>query len=93
MAYEGDVRRVQRMLNDSASNIRSKRGQVNSLVEQRSRYWNGEGAESFSSKYREINSGADQLLRCLDRACDALGQLPSLIARAEREREEKAKKG
>lgn len=93
MAYEGDVRRVQRALSGAASNAKSRRRQVDSLVGQRGQYWKGKAADAFSGEYREISGDADKLLRCVDRAGDALGRLPSLIARAERERSQKANEG
>lgn len=94
MAYEVDVRRITQTLRSTASDTRNKQKQVNSLIGQRNRYWKGMGADAFSKEYGEISSDADKLFRSIDRACDALGQLPSLIARAEQERSQaEAKKG
>lgn len=92
MAYEGDVRRILQTLRNTVSDTRNRQKQVNSLIGQKSQYWKGQGADAFSKEYGEISSDADQLLRCIDRAGDALGQLPSLIARAERERSQAAAK-
>lgn len=92
MAYEGDVRRVMQGLRSTVADTRNKQNQVNTLVGQRTRYWKGAGADMFSQEYAEISGDADKLLRCIDRASDALGQLPSLIARAERERSQAAAK-
>ncbi len=92
MAYEGDVRRVLQTLRSTTSDTRNKQKQVNSLIGQSSRYWKVTGADIFSKEYGEISSDADKLLCCIDRAGDALGQLPSLIARAERERSQAAAK-
>ena len=92
MAYEGEARRVMQALRIATTDARNRQKQVNSMVSQRTRYWTGAGADMFSKEYGEISSDADKLLRCIDRASDALGQLPSLIARAERERSQAAAK-
>lgn len=92
MAYENEARRAQQLLRSAASDTRNQRNQVNSLVDQRPQYWKGKGADAFSKEFQEINSDVDKLLRCIDRAGDALGQLPSQIARAEQERKQKAAK-
>lgn len=92
MAYEGDIRRVTQVLRSTAADVRSKQNQVNTLAGRRSQYWKGAGADAFSKEYGKISSDADKLLRCIDRASDALGRLPSLIAKAEQERSEAAAK-
>ena len=92
MAYEGDVRRVLQTLRSTGSDTRNKQNQVNSIVGQRTQYWKGSASDAFSNEYGGINSDADTILRCIDRACDALGRLPSLIDRAERERKQAAEK-
>lgn len=93
MAYEGDIRRVRRALGSAASSARARRSQTDSMVSQRGRYWQGKGADAFFGEYREISGDVDKLLRCADRACDALERLLPLIARAERERSQKAGEG
>lgn len=90
MAYELDVYRVRGVLNSVESTAKSERSRVGSLISQRGQYWKGKGADAFSSEYGDIDKDVDKLLRCVDRAGDALGRLPSLIARAERERSQKA---
>lgn len=86
VAYEADVRRAAQALGSAAADIRNKKNQTDSLAGQRTLYWKGAGADAFSREYGEISGNANELMRCIDRAGDALGRLPSLIARAERER-------
>lgn len=92
MAYEGDVRRAVQALRNAAADTRNRKNQVDSLADQRPRYWKGMGADAFSEEYGEISGKANELMRCIDRAGDALGRLPALIARAERERSQAMEK-
>ena len=90
MAFESDVRRQASLLNDSARNARTERGRVNPLVDGAAQWWKGKGAEAFIGEYKSIDSNVNSFLRSIDSAVNNLNRLPSLIARAERERKEEA---
>ncbi len=92
MAYEGEVRRVHQALRSTGAESRNKQNRLQSFVDQRTRYWKGPAADMFSKEYGGIAGDIGKLMRCIDRAGDALRQLPSLIARAEDERRRAAAK-
>lgn len=90
MAYERDVRRAASTLGNSARNAQSERRKISTLVDGSNQWWKGKGGEAFIKEYKVIDNDAAKFLRYMDRAIDGLNRLPSLIARAERERREEA---
>lgn len=90
MAYESDVRHQARSLRDSSRSAKSERSKVASLVNTGNQWWKGKGGEAFLREYKDIDDDVTRFLRYMDDAADGLERLPSLIARADRERREKA---
>ncbi|MBR5509739.1 MAG: WXG100 family type VII secretion target [Lachnospiraceae bacterium] len=91
MAYENEVRQQRQLLSQTVGDVKRKRQQMQTVMNDASRWWKGKGGETFIHAYRDIDQDAAQFVRYLERAVDGLERLPSLIARAERERREKEK--
>lgn len=92
MAYDSDVRRQARALRDSIQSAKNERNRAASLVASGNQWWKGKGGEAFLREYKDIDDDVTRFLRYMDDAANALERLPSLIARADRERRKDANK-
>lgn len=93
MAYESEVRRQTRILEDAVWSAGRERSRVGSDVDDARRWWKGKGGEAFAQEYRSrVDKEADGFLRHLGSAADRMNSLPSLIQRAERERRMEAER-
>lgn len=90
MAYESEVRQVQRKLSNASDDVSSANRGTNSLIASGGKYWLGDSANAFKQEYSEISSTITRLLSYVNQAEADLGRLKSLIARAERERRQNA---
>ncbi len=93
MAYESEVRRQTRILEDAVRSASRERSRVGSDVDDARRWWKGKGGEAFAEEYRNVvDREAGDFLRRLGNAADRMNSLPSLIQRAERERRMEAER-
>ena len=92
MAYENDVRRQMRLLDDAVRNAGNERRKVGPFVESTHQWWKGKGGESFIKEYKNIDSDVSRLLRSIENAVNNMNRLSALIERAELERKEEIAK-
>ena len=90
MAYESEVKRQSKKLDDSARSAQNERNRINSLVGGAHQWWKGKGGEAFTNAYNSIDNDVNRFLRRIDDVVSNMNRLPALIERAERERSEEA---